>query len=285
MEFVIVTGLSGAGRSQTVKILEDSGYYSIDNLPPSLLPQFADLIIQSKGDVDKVAFAIDIRGGEFFDDLFDNLDEIKKKGHSYKILFLDASDEVIVKRYKEQRRPHPLCEGGRVINGIEMERVKLSYIKTRADHIIDTSNYTLSMLKETIRDIVTGDGEKQRINISVLSFGFKHGIPLDADLVFDVRFLPNPYYIEELKPLSGNDQEIRDYVMQWDEAKKFKKMLSEMVSFLIPQYEKEGKVQLIIAIGCTGGRHRSVTLANELYDTLKSKQYRVVINHRDCYRK
>lgn len=285
MEFVVVTGLSGAGRSQTVKVLEDSGYYSIDNLPPSLLPQFADLIIQSKGDIDKVAFAIDIRGGEFFDDLFDNLDEIKRKGHSYKILFLDASDQVIVKRYKEQRRPHPLCEGGRVINGIEMERVKLSYIKTRADHIIDTSNYTLSMLKETIRDIVTGEGEKQRINISVLSFGFKHGIPLDADLVFDVRFLPNPYYIEELKPLSGNDQEIRDYVMQWEEAKIFKKMLSEMISFLIPQYEKEGKVQLIVAIGCTGGRHRSVTIANELYDTLKSEQYRVVINHRDCYRK
>ncbi|MCT4662980.1 MAG: RNase adapter RapZ [Tissierellales bacterium] len=285
MEFVIVTGLSGAGRSQTVKVLEDSGYYSIDNLPPSLLPQFADLIIQSKGDIDKVAFAIDIRGGEFFDDLFDNLDEIKRKGHSYKILFLDASDQVIVKRYKEQRRPHPLCEGGRVINGIEMERVKLSYIKTRADHIIDTSNYTLSMLKETIRDIVTGEGEKQRINISVLSFGFKHGIPLDADLVFDVRFLPNPYYIEELKPLSGNDQEIRDYVMQWEEAKVLKKMLSEMISFLIPQYEKEGKVQLIVAIGCTGGRHRSVTIANELYDTLKSEQYRVVINHRDCYRK
>lgn len=285
MEFVIVTGLSGAGRSQTVKVLEDIGFYSIDNLPPSLLPQFSDLIIQSNNNIKKVAFVIDIRGGEFLDDLFFNLEEIKKRGHTYKIIFLDAADEIIIKRYKEQRRPHPLCEGGRVINGIEKERIKLSYIKSRADHIIDTSNYTLSMLKEIIKDIVIGLGPEQKINISVLSFGFKHGTPLDADLVFDVRFLPNPYYIENLKPLTGNDKEIRDYVMQWEESKEFKKKLIDMIEFLIPQYEKEGKVQLVIAIGCTGGKHRSVTIANELYEYLKENSYRVVINHKDCYKK
>jgi len=285
MEFVIVTGLSGAGRSQTVKVLEDIGFYSIDNLPPSLLPQFADLIIQSNSNIKKVAFVIDIRGGEFLEDLFDNLEVIKKRGHSYRIIFLDATDEVIIKRYKEQRRPHPLCEGGRVINGIEKERLKLSHIKSKANHIIDTSNYTLSMLKEIIRDIVVGNDSANKLSISVLSFGFKHGMPLDADLVFDVRFLPNPYYIESLKPLTGNDKAIRDYVMQWEESKIFKSKLVDLIDFLIPQYQKEGKVQLVIAIGCTGGKHRSVTLANELYDYLKINKHRAVINHRDCYKK
>ncbi len=284
MEFVIITGLSGAGKSQTMRILEDIGFYGVDNLPPLLLPQFIDLVIQGKETLDKVAFGMDIRGGEFFDSITECLEEIKKKGHTYRIIFLDCSDEILVKRYKEQRRPHPLCPGGRVINGIEKERIKLSNLKNKADHIIDTSNFSSSMLKEVIKDIFVSEKGIRNIMISVLSFGFKYGIPIDADLVFDVRFLPNPFYVENLKKLTGNEQEVREYVMQWEESNTFRQKLIDMVEFLVPLYEKEGKFQLIIAIGCTGGKHRSVTLANELYEYLNTGGYSVFVNHRDCYK-
>lgn len=282
MEFIIITGLSGAGRSQAVKVLEDSGFYCMDNLPPALLPDFADLCSQSKRKIGKVAVVVDIRGGKFFNDLFKSLDILKEQGFNYKILFLDASDEVLIKRFKELRRPHPLSSNGRIIEGIEKERKKLVQVQKKSDHIIDTSNFTLAMLKEEIKSIVIEGKKTDNITISIVSFGFKRGIPLDADLVFDVRFLPNPYYIKELKEYTGNEKQVRDYVMNNEEAKVFAEKLIDMIDFLIPFYIKEGKTQLVIAIGCTGGKHRSVTLANVLYEYLKDNGHRTIKNDRDC---
>lgn len=281
MEFVIVTGLSGAGKSQAIKIMEDIGFYCMDNLPPSLLPKFAELCFQSMGKIDKVAVVVDIRGGRFFNDLFKSLDILKSEGYSYRILFLDASNEVLIKRYKELRRPHPLSPSGRIIEGIEKEREKLKEVKQKTNNIIDTSKYTLGMLKEEIRNIFVEGKETENITISILSFGFKRGVPLDADLVFDVRFLPNPHYIDELRPFTGNDMCVRDYVMQWDQSKEFANKLTDLIDFLIPYYIKEGKTQLVIAMGCTGGKHRSVTLANILFEYLKENGHKVIINHRE----
>jgi len=282
MEFVIITGLSGAGKSQTIRILEDSGFYCMDNLPPALLPEFAQLCSQSKRRIDKVAVVVDIRGGKFFNDLFESLDKLQRQGFEYRILFLDASDDILIKRFKELRRPHPLSPEGRIIDGIEKERERLDEVKEKSHNIIDTTNFTLGMLKEEIRSIFIEGKESKNLTISVISFGFKQGIPLDADLVFDVRFLPNPYYIKELKEFTGNDKAVRDYVMSWDESKIFTEKLIDMIDFLIPFYIKEGKTQLVIAIGCTGGKHRSVTLTNVLYEDLKIKGHRVITNHRDC---
>ncbi|KPU26955.1 glmZ(sRNA)-inactivating NTPase [Caloranaerobacter sp. TR13] len=282
MEFVIVTGLSGAGKSQAIKVMEDIGFYCMDNLPPVLLPKFADLCFQSKRTIDKVAVVVDIRGGKFFDDLFHSLELLEKRGFKYRIIFLDASDEVLIKRFKETRRQHPLSRDGRIIDGIEEERRILKDVKEKSNHLIDTSKLTIGMLKEEIKKIFLEGKEAQNLTISILSFGFKHGLPLDADLVFDVRFLPNPYYIEELKEYTGNDKNVRDYVMNWEQTKTFVDKLIDLIDFLIPYYIKEGKTQLVIAIGCTGGKHRSVTIANVLYETLKDKEHRVVISHRDC---
>ncbi len=282
MKFIIITGLSGAGKSQAVRILEDSGYYCMDNLPPTLLPDFADLCSQSKRGINKVAVVVDIRGGKFFNDLFKSLDVLEKSGFGYKILFLDASDDILIKRFKELRRPHPLSPDGRIIDGIEEERKKLDEVKQKANYIIDTSNLTTAMLKEEIKHIFLEGKESKNLTISVVSFGFKRGVPLDADLMFDVRFLPNPFYIQELKEFTGNDQKVRDYVMKWEQTKTFSSKRIDMIDFLIPFYIKEGKTQLVIAIGCTGGQHRSVTLANVLYEDLKNKGHRVIIDHRDC---
>jgi UPF0042 nucleotide-binding protein len=282
MEFLIITGLSGAGKSQAMKVMEDIGFYCMDNLPPALLPKFAELCYESKRVVNKVAVVVDIRGGEFFNDLFKSLENLKKQGFRYRILFLDASDEILIKRYKELRRPHPLEPEGRIIDGIEKERIKLKEVKERADYIIDTTNFTIGMLKEEIKKIFIEGKESDNLTISILSFGFKHGIPIDADLVFDVRFLPNPHYIDELRDFTGNDKQVRDYVMGWEHTKIFVDKLTDMINFLIPYYIKEGKTQLVIGIGCTGGKHRSVTVANVLYENLKEKGYRVIINHRDC---
>lgn len=284
MEFVVITGLSGAGKSQAMKIMEDIGYYCMDNLPPSLLPKFADLYFESKDRIKKVAIVVDIRGGKFFDDLFESLEILKEHGYKYRILFLDASDEVLIKRYKELRRPHPLCPEGRIIDGITKEREILKEVRAKANNIIDTTNFTLGMLKEEIKKIFLEGKETQSLTISIVSFGFKHGVPLDADLVFDVRFLPNPHYIEELREFTGNEKKVRDYVMKWEQTEEFVNKLTDLVDFLIPYYIKEGKNQLVIAMGCTGGKHRSVTLANVLYEYLKRKEYRVIINHRDCFK-
>ena len=282
MRFIIVTGLSGAGKSEATKSLEDMGYFCVDNLPPTLIRKFADVCMQSEGKIDKVALVIDIRGGVFFDDLFASLKELSKEQFKYEILFLDASDEVLVKRFKEKRRSHPLAGSGRVIGGIELERNKLREVKDSADIIIDTSKYKIGDLREEMMKHF-GDEKlpEKQMSITILSFGFKYGIPVDSDLVFDVRFIPNPFYIPELKPFSGLDEPVRDYVMQQSETTTFLEKIGDMLEFLIPNYKKEGKRQLIISIGCTGGRHRSVAIANEIYQSLHQKDYNVYIEHRD----
>ncbi|MGL5243762.1 MAG: RNase adapter RapZ [Sarcina sp.] len=282
MRFVIVTGLSGAGKTQATRSLEDLGYFCVDNLPPKLIPKFAEACIQSQGKINKVALVIDIRGGIFFDDLFESLEYLKQSNFKYEILFLEASDEVLVKRFKESRRSHPLSPDGRVLTGITNERTRLRELKDRADNIIDTSKYAIKDLREKI-NLLYGDGKEleQTISVTVLSFGFKYGIPTDSDLVFDVRFIPNPFYIPELKPFSGNDETVKQYVLTQDETKAFIPKMKDMLDFLIPNYVKEGKRQLIISIGCTGGRHRSVAIANALYKELKQSDYNVGVEHRD----
>ena len=282
MRFVIVTGMSGAGKSTVLKFLEDIGFFCVDNLPPSLIPKFVELCDSPTSEVENVALGIDIRGGKKFGELFDFLSEGSDEESKFEILFLDCDDEVILKRYKESRRSHPLSlRGERLISGIKKERELLSNIKERADYIIDTSNLLTRHLRTQLSEIFLEGKGFVSLMITVLSFGFKYGLPSDADLVFDVRFIPNPFYIKELRTLTGNDVAVRDYVMQWEEAQKFREKLTDMIEFLIPHYIKEGKTQLVIAVGCTGGRHRSVTLANELHNHLKKVGYSVVIAHRD----
>ena len=281
MRFVIITGLSGAGKSQAVKYMEDFGFYCVDNLPPTLIPKFAELCHQSQGAIDNVALVIDIRGGMFFDDLASSLESLEDLGYKYEILFLDASDKALIKRFKETRRSHPLLGDGSIPEGIALEREKLRYLKARATNIIDTTNLRPAQLKDELINIYVEGNESNNLIISIISFGFKHGVPLDADLVFDVRFLPNPFYIEELKNFTGNDKRVREYVMNSPVSVEFSNKLNDMISFLIPQYIKEGKNQLVIAIGCTGGMHRSVTIAHVLYNYLKEKGYRVLMSHRD----
>ena len=282
MRFVIVTGLSGAGKTQAIRNLEDLGYFCVDNLPPTLIPKFAEACYNTDGRIDKIALVIDIRGGKFFDDLFVSLKHLKETGYKYEILFLEASDEVLIKRFKESRRKHPLAPDGRLLNGILMERNRLREVKDRADNIIDTSKLATRELREEITKIYSEEGQVEtQLIITVLSFGFKYGIPVDSDLAFDVRFLPNPYYIPELKKYSGNDKPVSDYVMSFKETQDFIDKLEDMLQFLIPNYLKEGKRQLIVSIGCTGGRHRSVTIANAIYNKLKDSGHKVNIDHRD----
>ena len=281
MRFVIITGLSGAGKSQAIKYMEDFGFYCIDNLPPTLIPKFAELCHQSQGTLDKIALVIDIRGGMFFDDLSSSLEDLGKLGYKYEILFLDASDATLIKRFKETRRAHPLLADGSIGEGIASEREKLKYLKQRATNIIDTTGLIPSQLKNELKNIYVEGNISDNLIISIVSFGFKHGIPLDADLVFDVRFLPNPFYVEELKNFTGNDVKVRNYVMNSPVSVEFSNKLNDMIDFLIPHYIKEGKNRLVIAVGCTGGRHRSVTVAHILYNYLKEKGYRVLISNRD----
>lgn len=281
MEFVIITGMSGAGKSQAMKAMEDIGYYCMDNLPPALLPKFAQLCHESKRKIEKVAIVADIRGGIFFDDLFKGLDELEKEGITYKILFLVASEEVLIKRYKELRRPHPLNANGSIVDGIKEERKLLQNVKNRADYVIDTSRLTIGMLKEEIAKIFLEGLELGKLTISVVSFGFKHGILLDADLVFDVRFISNPYYVPELRELTGEDERVREYVFRWEQTNIFVDKTIDLLEFLIPNYIKEGKTQLVIGIGCTGGRHRSVAIANEIARRLKKSGHRAIASHRD----
>lgn len=281
MKFLIVTGLSGAGKSQSIKFLEDLGFFCVDNLPPALISKFAEMCSDSKGAIDKAAIVIDIRVGKFFDQLHESLDELKASGHTYDILFLEASDETLIKRYKSSRRMHPLSANGRIIKGIKAERRKLQEFKSKATNIIDTTNMSPSELKEEIIHLFVEGGKSEGLIINILSFGFKYGIPLDSDMVFDVRFLPNPYYVESLKKYSGADEGVRNYVMQWPAAVEFMSKLTDMVEFLIPHFIKEGKSQLVIAIGCTGGRHRSVTMVNMLSQKLKENNHRVIVEHRD----
>lgn len=283
MRFVIVTGMSGGGKSTALKMLEDMGYFCVDNLPVPLIPKLAELLAVPGSEMNKAALGVDVRSGESFEELEVVLKELDGSGFKYEILYLESSDDVLVKRYKETRRFHPLSGSeGRVDTGIRKEREKLVFLKKKADYLIDTSHMLTRELRKELGKIFIQNKEYKNLYISVLSFGFKYGIPNDADLVFDVRFLPNPYYIEELRPMSGNDKDVRDYVMSNHKAGEFLEKLTDMVEFLIPNYILEGKTQLIIAIGCTGGKHRSVILANELYETLeKSENYGIRIEHRD----
>lgn len=281
MRMVIVTGLSGAGMSTALNIFEDMGYYCVDNMPVSLILKFAELVYAQEDGYSNVALGIDIRSGNGLKELDNVLESLVNSRYYYEILFLDASDEVLVKRYKETRRMHPLAKADRIDKGISLERKKLEFLKKHADYIIDTSTLLTRELKQELEKIFVMDEKFSNLMVTVLSFGFKYGIPSDADLVFDVRFLPNPYYFEELRPLTGNDAPIRDYVMGFDTAKEFLNKLVDMVKFLIPNYILEGKNSLVIAVGCTGGKHRSVTLANELYNALKDSDYGIKIEHRD----
>lgn len=281
MKFLIVTGLSGAGKTQAMRGLEDFGYFCIDNLPPALIPKFADICYQTGGKLEKVAIVVDIRGGEFFDELFNGLQTLKGMGYNYEILFLDASDEILVKRYKESRRSHPLAKNDRIINAIKRERKILSEVKSKATHVIDTTNLSARQLKEELQRIYIIGEKFESLMITVMSFGFKYGIPIDADMVFDVRFIPNPFYIDELKNHSGNEESVKNYVLKWDETNQFISKATDMLEFLIPNYIKEGKTQLVIAIGCTGGRHRSVAISNAIFNHLKENGHAVLINHRD----
>ncbi len=283
MRFVIVTGMSGAGKRSALKMLEDVGYFCMDNLPILLVPKLAELLVVPNAEVNKAALGMDIRSSYGSEDLMQALDKLDEMGLAYEMLYMDASDEVLIKRYKESRRNHPLAGEGRVDQGIVKERRVLAPLKRRADYILDTSRLLIRELKREMNHIFVENKEYKNLYVTVLSFGFKYGIPSDADLVFDVRFLPNPYYIEELRPLSGNDKPVQDYVMENDKAGRFLRMLTDMVRFLIPNYITEGKTQLVIGIGCTGGKHRSVTLANALYDALAEAEsdYGIKIEHRD----
>ena len=282
MKFVILTGMSGAGKSTALKMMEDIGFYCVDNLPIPLLEKFVELSELQNAELEKVALGIDARNGQALEEIQEVLDRIEAKGADFEILFLDSEDSVLVKRYKETRRSHPLAPNERVDKGIALERERLAFLKQRANYILDTSQLLTRELKAEIEKIFLKNQDYKNLFITVLSFGFKYGIPVDSDLVFDVRFLPNPYYVEGLRAKTGNDTEIQEYVLQFKEAHDFLDKLTDMIEFLIPNYISEGKNQLVISIGCTGGKHRSVTLANELHKRLSGKtEYGLKIEHRD----
>jgi len=296
MKIVIVTGMSGAGKSTTLKMLEDFGYYCVDNLPVPLIPMFAELIAAPSSEIEKAAIGVDARTSYAFEDedraaagnspeLSGMLEKMKQSGIDYDVIFLESRDDILIKRYKETRRVHPLAGSERVDAGIERERKKLSAIKKQANYIIDTSSLLTRELRAELERIFVDNESYKNLFITIVSFGFKYGIPQDADLVFDVRFLPNPFYLDELRNMTGNDSEVRDYVMGFEEAETFLDKLEDMISFLLPNYITEGKNRLIVAIGCTGGKHRSVTLANAFYERMKNRDsYGFRIEHRDIKR-
>lgn len=286
MRFVIITGMSGAGKSSALKTLEDNNYFCVDNLPIELILKFAELTFSDKNSNDKnVALGIDIRSGQALSELDYILDKMKKSGYHYEILFLDANDDVLIKRFKETRRAHPLTPEGRVDEGIVNERKQLEFLRKQADYIIDTSTLLIRELRMEIEKIFVENKEYKNLFVTILSFGFKYGIPVDADLIFDVRFMPNPYYIDKLKYKTGNDDEVKEFVMSSEVSQKFLDKLYDMIKFLIPNYVKEGKNQLVIGVGCTGGKHRSVTVANMLYDRLsEDKNLGIKVAHRDIMR-
>ena len=277
---VIVTGMSGGGKTQACRYLEDLGYFCVDNLPPVFIPKFVELCSHGGSHVKKVVFVVDTRSREFFDDFVQVLEGMDKSDQAYEMLFMDASDDVIIRRYKETRRRHPMAPSSRISDGVAKERARLETVRSKATYIIDTSNLNKSELKEKIIRLF-GNQEGEQMNINVLSFGFKYGMPLDADMVLDVRFLPNPFYIETLRHKSGAVPEVAEYIDSKPVTQEFEKKLSSMLEFLVPQYIREGKSQLVIAIGCTGGMHRSVFIARYVYDMLKKKGYVVKLEHRD----
>lgn len=285
IDMIIITGLSGAGKTQALRCLEDLGYFCVDNLPPLLIPRFAKLFEHRGPEVEKIALVMDIRGGRFFEGLTEALDYLDTAGFAYDLLFLEASDEALVRRYKETRRRHPLSEEGRIMEGIIEERKRVEELRGRAGKIIDTSELSPRMLREQIVKLFAR-GRKSKLVVTIMSFGFKYGIPLDADLVVDVRFLPNPYYVESLRFFTGMDQKVRDYVLNSTVTQKFLRQYTSLLKFLIPYYIQEGKNHLVIAVGCTGGQHRSVTLAEEFKAILEKEKVpqRLTLWHRDIRR-
>ncbi len=282
MRIVIVTGMSGGGRSTAIHMLEDAGFYCVDNLPSTLFEKFVELVTMPDSEISKVALGLDVRSGQSFENAPGIIADLKAKGIPVEVLFLECSDKVLVKRYKETRRRHPLSPDGRIEDGIAKEREILAKIRSKADYIIDTSQLLTREFKLEMDKIFVANEKHNNLMVTVLSFGFKHGIPADADLVFDVRFLPNPFYIDELKHLTGNDKPVQDYVKSFPECGQFLDKLADMLEFLVPGYINEGKYQLVVAIGCTGGQHRSVTIANEIYEKLKDKdEFGIKIYHRD----
>ena len=286
MEFIIITGLSGAGKSVAMRCLEDNGYYCVDNIPPVLLPTFYELCEKTADErLKKMAIVTDVRSGEVFADLFSALDQMKSDKKHYKILFLDAQDDVLLHRYKQTRRKHPLLEvtKGSIEEALHLERRLLNHVKARADYVIDTSLLAQLQLRERISSLFLGNASLG-MTITCLSFGFKYGVPSESDLVFDVRCLPNPFYIPELKTHTGLEDCVFDYVMQFDQSKGFLERMLSLVDYSLPLYLKEGKSQLVIAVGCTGGKHRSVTLTRKLYQHILDSGHRVIVHHRDVSR-
>ena len=282
MEFILISGLSGAGKSRAASVMEDMGFFCVDNLPAPLIPKFAELGMGGNGEYDRVALVTDIRGGTNFNSLFQALEDLKTMKCGYRIVFMEASDEVIIRRYKESRRNHPLAEEcDSLEEAIDLERKMLAPLKERADWVIDTTNLSARALRGELLRMFSRDAAERSMEVRVLSFGFKHGIPTEADLVFDVRCLPNPFYIEELKHLTGLDEPVYSYVMKWEQTKGVVQRLISLIDYMLPLYCDEGKSQLVIAIGCTGGKHRSVALAQLLYDHLLENGHRTSVNHRD----
>ena len=286
MEFILISGMSGAGKSKAASYMEDMDFFCVDNLPAPLIVKFAELGMAGSGEYERVVLVTDVRSGTRFDGLFQALDELKNMNCSYRILFIDADDETIIKRYKETRRSHPLMEECESLEqAIALERQMLAPLRERAEYIIDTSNLSTAKLKGELRRLFTGnDGSKGKMDLRVISFGFKHGVPMEADLVFDVRFLPNPYYVQELRTQTGLDAGVRDYVYNSPVTVEFVQRLKEFTSWLLPRYEEEGKSMLVVAIGCTGGHHRSVAVAHDLAETFRAMGYQVSESHRDSGR-
>lgn len=282
MQFLIITGMSGAGKSRAADVLEDLDFYCVDNMPAELMPMFARLCMATKGRYEKVALVTDVREKNGFGELLHILDGFDELEFDYKILYMDADVRTLVRRYKETRRPHPLAQDGESLeSSIRREEKLLEPIKKRSDYIIDTGSLTLGMLQNRLYSIFAEDGQKKSVTVNVVSFGYKFGIPTDADLVFDVRFLPNPFYVDDLRTMSGMDEPVKDYIFSSSSAGGFLKMLYEMVDYLLPLYAEEGKLSLNIAVGCTGGRHRSVAVASALYDHLKKAGAKVTFTNRD----
>ncbi len=281
---IIITGLSGAGKSHALKTLEDLGYFCVDNLPPSLIPKFMELCSGAVEPRHKIALVVDIRGGEFFQDLSNAMSDMKASGIRPVILFLEADDDTLIRRYKLTRRRHPLSPHGGILEGIKDERVRLQGIRNQASTIVDTSHLSPGEFRKQLLDIVSKHVKVKKLIITLVSFGYKHGLPLDADLVFDIRFLPNPHYIPELQPLSGLDSEVSKFVLDSPLTQKYLKHFKKFIDFLIPNFIEEGKTHLTVAIGCTGGRHRSVAVAETIKSYFESKEHMVFVEHRDIER-
>ena len=282
--FVVITGLSGAGKSYAIKCFEDMGFFCVDNLPTTLMPTFADLITRSAQKIHRVALGVDVREGEYLFHLLEALHELRKRGHAVEVLFLEASEEALVRRYHETRRRHPLAGDGNVLDGIRAERKAMSHMREVADRIIDTSGLTVHQLKQLLVELYVTPKVRSGLATSLVSFGFKHGIPFDADMVFDVRFLPNPHFVDALRPLDGRHEEIREFMFRHEESREFLRRIQELLQFLLPWYEREGKAYLTIAVGCTGGRHRSVALVEELKRYLDERGFVPTVVHRDMER-